>query len=378
MSWAGAWMAAMQRPRSGFENLNWSEEGFHDHTLRQVVRLGAGGAQLRVRLSNLYGTAPLRPAGATVARAGEGAAIVPGTVRILRFGGAVPAGGTATSEPVELPVEPQDRLAVTLYFDAPTGPATCHSIACATTYRACGDRHSARDFRETSHSWYYLNGVEVSGRVPAVVTLGDSITDGALSTPDADHRYPDLLAARLRAAGRPMVVLNAGIGGNRVLNDSVCFGERAVSRFRRDVAAQPGARTVIVQLGTNDIGLSEQDFPPCTVPNPEVGAEELIDGLRVLVEVARVYGLRIVGGTIPPLGTGFHTERGEKVRQDVNHWIRAGGAFDAVADFDRALADPQDPERLRPAYDAGEDGGHLHPNDAGYQAMADAVDLDSL
>lgn len=246
----------MQRPINGIENTNWSEEGFHDQTLRQVVRVSAGGTKLRIRLSNAYGTTALRLAEATVTRVNDGAP------RRLQFGD-VPAGGTAASAPVDLRIEPLDRLTVPLSFTDKTGPATFHSIASATSYRGSSD---------SSSSWYFLTGVDVGGSVPAVVTLGDSITDGGLSTQDADKRYPDLVAERLVAAGRPMGVLNAGIGGNRVLNDSVCFsvcfGEKATARFRRDMIDQPGVRTAIVLLGINDIGLSVHDFPPCTVPIP--------------------------------------------------------------------------------------------------------------
>lgn len=382
MAWTGAWAAAMHRPSDGAEGSNRSEKGFDGGlTLRQVVRLGAGGSRIRIRLSNAFGPTPLRLRAATVSLAGNGATVVLGSTRSLRFGdeNVVPAGETATSAPVDLRVEPLDRLAVTLSFEEDTGPATFHNLAGATSYLAAGDPCVADAFRDAGNCRYYLTGVEVEDGPPVVVTLGDSITDGALSTPDADRRYPDLLVERLVRAGRPMGVLNAGIGGNRLLHDSVCFGEKATTRFRRDVIDQPGVRTAIVLLGINDIGFGVLDHSPCTVPNPEVTAEELIEGHRKLVEVARAHGVRIIGGTITPFGgSGFDTDRGEEVRRRVNHWIRTGGEYDAVADFDRVLADPAEPRRLRPEFDAGENGGHLHPNDAGYQAMADAIDLDAL
>jgi lysophospholipase L1-like esterase len=381
-AWTGAWAASMQQPGS-LESANWSEAGFRDQSVRQVVRISTGGSRVRIRLSNAYGKSPLRLAGATIALAGKRAAMRPGSLRRLRFGRrsgvTIPAGQTAASAPVRLKVKALDKLSVTLYFKDSTGPATFHSIAGQTSYRASGDHrmdHIGTSFSETSTSWYYLTGVDVSGRhtaEKAVVTVGDSLVDGAGSTPDADHRLPDALAERLVAAGRSMSVLNAGLGGNRVLNDSPCFGDKAISRFQRDVAAQPGAQTVIVMEGINDIGFSENDFPPCTVPNPQVSAEELIAGHRSLIKEAHAHGLKIVGGTMTPFqGSGFYTERGEKVRAAVNDWIRASGEYDAVADFDRALADGR---KLRPEYDSGD---HLHPNDAGYKAMAAVIDLATL
>ncbi|MEU6716348.1 hypothetical protein ABZ897_33195 [Nonomuraea sp. NPDC046802] len=228
-SWTGAWAASMQQPGS-LESANWSEAGFRDQSIRQVVRISTGGSRVRIRLSNIYGKSPLRLAGATIALAGKRAAMRPGSVRRLRFGQrggvTIPAGQTTASAPVHLKVKALGKLSVTLHFKDPTGPATFHSIAGQTSYRASGDHrmdHIGTSFTETSTSRYYLTGVDVSGRhtaKKAVVTVGDSLVDGAGSTPDADHRFPEALAERLVAAGRPMSVLNAGLGGNRVLNDS--------------------------------------------------------------------------------------------------------------------------------------------------------------
>ncbi|WP_043634519.1 SGNH/GDSL hydrolase family protein [Nonomuraea candida] len=378
--WGGGWATAVQRPAATPWFPNWSEQGFDDHSVRQVIRTSVSGTQLRIRLSNAYGATPLRLTGATIAKTATGAAVRPGTTRKLTFARSasvtVPAGGQTASDPVRLPVRALERLTVTLYFQRPTGPATFHSIAMATSYRAKGDhRHDTGGaaYTETSLSRYYLSGLDVSGRKNTVVTFGDSITDGYGATNDADDRYPDRLAERLAASGTPVV--NAGIGGNRVLNDSACFGEKATTRFKRDALAQPGVRTVIVLEGINDI-LFEQDPSACAAPNPRVTAGELIDGHRALIRAARARGVRIVGGTLPPFkGSALYSEHGEGVRQAVNHWIRTAGAYDAVADFDRALADPRDAGQLLPAYDSG-DG--LHPSPAGYQAMADAVDLSAL
>ncbi|MFD7658542.1 SGNH/GDSL hydrolase family protein [Actinosynnema sp. NPDC059797] len=379
--WAATWAASPQA-LTDFLGPSWGSDGFDDHTVRQVVRVSQGGAALRVRLSNAYGASPLEVAGATVALAGDGAAVRPGTVRHLGFRGdrspTVPAGGELASDPVVLPVRSLGRVTVTLYLAEPTGPATGHAFASTTSYRAGGDHRAdaaADAFTETSQSWYYLSGVDVvdtSPRRDVVVAFGDSITDGTGSTADADNRYPDELAERLR--GRRGVV-NAGIGGNRVLNDSACFGERAVDRFGRDALGQPDVRTVVLLEGINDIGFSE--FPmECTLPNPRVTAAEVIAGYRELIAQARARGVRVVGATLAPFkGAGYYTEAGEAVRDEVNAWIRDSGEFDAVVDFDRALTDPAVPDTLLPAYDSGD---RLHPSDAGYRAMAEALDLADL
>ncbi len=379
--WNATWAASPHAPTDAF-GPSWGPAGFDDHTVRQVVRISDGGAAVRIRLSNAYGTSPLVVTGATVARTAEGAAVRPSTVRHLTFRGhrsvTVPVGGEVVGDLAALPVAPLSRVTVTLYLAGRTGPATGHAFAGATSWRASGDHRAdvaADAFTETSQSWFYLNAVEVVDFTPrreVVVAFGDSITDGAGSTVDGDNRYPDELAERLR--GRRGVV-NAGIGGNRVLNDSTCFGEKATSRFARDALAQPDVRTVILLEGINDIGFSQFPFE-CTTPNPEVAAAELIAGYRELIGLARAEGVRIVGGTLLPFkGAGYYTEEGEAVRDEVNAWIRTSGEFDAVVDFDRALVDPADPDALRPEYDSGD---RLHPNDAGYRAMAEAVDLSVL
>jgi len=379
--WAATWAASPHEPTDAF-GPTWGAEGFDNHTVRQVVRLSSGGPAIRVRLSNAYGDTPLVVTGATVARAGQGAAVQPRSVRHLTFGGhraaTVRPGGELVSDVAPLAVGPLQRLAVTLYFAGRTGPATGHAFAAATSYRATGDHRAdvaADAFGETSTSWFYLSAVEVVDRTPrrdAVVAFGDSITDGAGSTVDGDNRYPDELAERL--GGRRSVV-NAGIGGNRVLNDSACFGEKATARFARDALAQPDVRTVILLEGINDIGFSDFGID-CAKPNPEVTAAQLVAGYRDLIAQARAKGVRVVGATLLPFkGAVYYSERGEAVRDEVNTWIRTSGEFDAVVDFDRATADPADPDALLPAYDSGD---RLHPSDAGYRAMAEAVDLSQL
>jgi lysophospholipase L1-like esterase len=373
--WTGTWATAVQHPMGEtWQGENWSLDGFADQSVRQVVRISRGGSQLRIRLSNRYGTSPLRLTGATVAQAGPGASILPATVRPLRFKGSlsttVPVGADTVSDAAMLRTSPLDRLTVTLYFATPTGPSTFHEAATATTYRAAGDHRFGTDagaFTDESHSWYYLTGVDIAGGPArsAVVAFGDSITDGVSATKNADNRYPDQLAERLVVSGRPLTVLNAGIAGNRVLDDSDCCGDSALARFRHDVLDEPGVRTVIVTQALNDIGF-----------NPDVTAAQLIDGHRKLIQAAHDRGIRIIGGTVTPMkGSMLDSPRGEIIRGEVNHWIRSSGEYDAVVDFDAALADPADPAALRAEFDAGD---ALHPNDAGLQAMADAIDLATL
>lgn len=384
-SWRAAWAASPQSPTAPF-TANWSQQGFENHTVRQVVRVTTGGTRARIELTNRYGSTPLRITGATVARTAEGGAVRPGSVRPLRFDGrasvTIPAGGTLLSDAAILPVEAFGSLTVTLYLAEKTGPATFHHFSSATSYRADGDHRgdlTGTAFRETSASWYFLSGVEVTGgrdtgRRNGVVTFGDSITDGVGSKLDANGRYPDELAERLAESGRPRAVVNHGIAGNQVVNDTTWAGERALKRFRQDVLTEPGVRTVIVLEGINDIGGSTATFP--APPTPDVSAAQLIAGHRTLIREAHAKGLKVVGATLTPIkGSFYDTPANEAKREAVNDWIRTSGAYDAVVDFDRAVADPTDPDRILPAYDSG-DG--LHPNDAGYEAMAEAVDLNEL
>jgi lysophospholipase L1-like esterase len=374
-TWASSMIAAAP---DIFGTPNWSG-GFDNQSVRQVVRVSQGGSGVRIRVSNVYGASPLRLTGATIGRAGEGAAVRPGSLRPVTFGHrgstVVPAGHEIASDLTPLRVTPLDRLAVTFYFAQPTGPATFHLFGLATSYRAAGDHRLDRDagaFGETSQSFYYLSGVDVAGASRTVVAFGDSITDGAFSTPDADNRYPDELAERLVAAGRRTGVLNAGIGGNQVLTDQPGFGDRGVARFTRDALDRPGVRTVIILEGINDIGMGEGTGRPVTV-------QQLIDGHQAMIRAAHARHVKVIGATITPTKgvtyPGYYTERGEAVRDAVNEWIRTSGAYDVVADFDRALADPADPDRMRADYNGGD---ALHPNDAGMRAMAAAVNLRDL
>ncbi|MFJ4468822.1 SGNH/GDSL hydrolase family protein [Streptomyces sp. NPDC089424] len=368
-----AWTASPQVPSDGFTP-NWSREGFWRQSLRQVVRLTAGGGRLRVRLSHAYGTSCVRVAGATVARTAGGAAVEPGSIRRLTFAGAhdavIPARGQLLSDAVELAVDAREAVAVTLYFDAVTGPATFHAQAFTAGHRGPGDLLTdvtGAGFDAVTESWYFLTAVEVdAGRTDGIALFGDSLTDGFGSTPGADRRWSDALARR---TGRP--VINAGIGGNLLLNDSAWYGEKGVRRLRRDVLDQPGVDTLVVLLGVNDIGFSETDEQPTYRPAPVLEAADLVAGHRELIRQARGAGLRVVGATLAPFAGSDHWgERAAGVSREIDEWIRGSGEYDAVVDLRRALAGPADPDRLHPAYDFGD---HLHPNDAGYAVMAEAV-----
>ncbi|GGO42965.1 SGNH/GDSL hydrolase family protein [Streptomyces lasiicapitis] len=391
-AWTAAWAAAPQRPSTGFK-ANWSENGFDDQTVRQVVRVTEGGDRARIRLSNAYGASPLHIASATVARTEgtKGAGVEKGSVRRLTFGGktsaTVPAGGSLASDEAGLDLDRFESVTVTLHLARTTGPATFHAQSFATSYRAAGNHvgdTGAGAFKESTESWYYLSGVDVrsdkggQGRAPrrdGIVLFGDSITDGFASSTDRNRRWSDALAERLAKAGTPRPVLNSGIGGNLVLNDSAWYGDKGTNRIGRDVLDQPGAGTVVVLEGLNDIGFSESDTPTYK-PAPVISADQLIAGHRKLIRAAHDKGLKAVGGTLLPLGGSDHYGKHAAAVSDAfNKWVRTSGEYDSYIDFDKALADPKNPERIRPAYDSGD---HLHPNDAGYRAMARAADLNSL
>jgi lysophospholipase L1-like esterase len=385
-NWVGTWSTGMQPMHAEpWMGETWAPGGFTDQSVRQVVRISAGGTSVRIRLSNVYGETPLRLAGASIGKAESGGSVRPGTLRPLLFShrptAVIPAGRELVSDATVLPVKSLEQLSITLYFAKPTGPATFHTFASAPAYRASGDHRFTSDatpFTETTTSFYYLSGVDVSGgpdaRRGTVVAYGDSITDGVGSTIGANNRYPDELAERLVASGRAMGVLNAGIGGNRVLRDSACFGEAAAARFERDALNRPNVRTVVVLDGINDI--IDSRCTADTDPRPAVTAAELIEGYRWMIRSAHARNVRIVGATITQFkGFFLYTPEREAVRDAVNDWIRTSGEFDAVADFDRALADPADQDKMRADYLSDD---FIHPNDAGYQVMAATIDPRTL
>ncbi|MRH86601.1 SGNH/GDSL hydrolase family protein [Nocardia sp. SYP-A9097] len=383
--WQPVWVSAMQRPGDSFAP-NWSGVGFGNQTVRQVIRVGDAGSILRLRLSNRFGTQPLRVTGATIARSAGGAAVRSDSLRQLTIGSTfafrIEPGEDAVTDPIRLPVRALEQLTVTFYFADATGPATYHAQAQNTSYLAWDDHRSdasGNAFTVNSSSWYYLAAVESEVALPrrsSVALFGDSFTEGVGSTYDAHRNYPDKLAEYFVAQGFPRPVLNLGIGGNCLTADSQWLGESGLSRFRRDVLDQPGIGTVVILEGINDIWLNGANMA-LGAPIQGVSAEQLIAGFRTLIAQARAAGLRVIGATIlPASGSGFgggdrarYAER-ESVRRAVNAWILGSGEYDAVVDSATALADPANPDRLALAFDSGD---HLHPNDAGYAALAAAV-----
>lgn len=354
-----------------------------DATLRQIVRLQGPAAQLRVRFSNRFGTAPMKIDGATIARAADAASprIDPATLRTLRFGGApsviVPAGADYWSDPVPLNAPAGTDLAISLYVAQPPAQQTGHPGSRATSYLAHGDHRGDRDLpgAKTVDHWFQIAGIEaVAPKTRAVMAFGDSITDGYGVKPNTNARWTDALQRRLRAAPGMgnVAVLNAGIGGNRLLNDGL--GPNALARFDHDVIGQAGVTHLIVLEGVNDLGTLTRDAPVAPEAHAALVAR-MIDAYRQIVARARAHGIKAIGATIMPYaGSGYYhpDAQNEADRQAVNRWIRTPGNFDAVIDFDAAMRDPADPKRLRKDYDSG-DG--LHPSVAGYAAMAQAVPL---
>jgi lysophospholipase L1-like esterase len=372
--WVGTWTASPQAAEPPGATLQ-------DQTVRQIVRTSVAGNTVRIRLSNEFGTTPLVVGAATVARHDTGASIVAGSDRPLTFGGqssiTLAPGAPALSDPIDFEVPAVGNVVVSLYLPQASVPRTVHALATATTYISTpGDYSSAvvMPTASTATSWFFLTGVTVDAtrRSAAIVALGDSITDGFASTLDANRRWPNLLADRLQASPRTahLAVLNHGISGNRTSFDLV--GPNVQARLDRDVLGAPGARYVILLAGINNIGIPGA----FGLPSQAVSAADIIAGHQQIIARARERGLKIFGGTLTPFeGTifpGYYTAEGEAKRQAVNQWIRTSGAFDAVIDFDMAIRDPAQPTRILPAYDSGD---HLHPNDAGYQAMANFIDV---
>jgi lysophospholipase L1-like esterase len=371
-AWVASWTASPEaaEPGSAFAG------GFHDQTVRDLIYTSAGGTTARVRLANTFGSRPLEIGRAAIGVARPDGAVAVGTSIPLSFAGSrsvmIQPGSEVISDPVRLAVRPLELLAVSVFAPGATGPPTQHTYAHEISYVADGDQvltSRAAAFTARTSSWYFVTDVVVTGSARergTVVALGDSITDGDGSRTDANARWPNDLARRLDALpGGTLSVIDAGIGGNRVLNDTACCGVSALARFGRDVVHQAGVTEVIVLEGINDID-----------HGANVSALRIIAGYRELIARAHAAGLKIFGATLTPFkGAYYWTPARERMRETINAWIRDSGAFDGVIDFAGALADSRDPEMLRPAYDSGD---HLHPNDAGYQAMADAVGLATL
>ena len=379
--WVASWGAAQQIPEP---NNELPAAQWRDASLRQVVHMSLGGSRLRVRISNAFGSAPLLVSGASVAkaRAPGSADIDPSSLRPLTFDGhasvTIPAGAEYYSDPVALDLAATSDLAVSMYFRGEPARQTGHPGARATSYTVKGDHvrdASWPDAAKVEH-WYQLADIEVQAprRVGAVVAIGDSITDGHGATTNGNDRWTDFLARRLAQDGRAgaMGVVNAGIGGGRMLLDGL--GPNLAARFDRDVLSRSGVTHAIVLIGVNDLGSlhrNTDDLPEARLQM----VDELHIAYRQLADRAHAHGVCLVGATITPYaGSDYYhpNAANEADRQAVNSWIRSSGVFDAIADFDAAIRDPAQPQRLGKDYDSG-DG--LHPGPAGYRAMADAVPL---
>ena len=403
-NWIGTWAAAPQAAPQG------QVQTFHNQSLRLIVHTSAGGKKVRIKISNTFGDQPLLIGTARIARRAFEADIDPASDRALKFHGnastTIPPHSIAVSDPVDLEVPALSDLAISLFFPETAALTTMHILALQTNYLSAetGDATAQMKFpaAQTITFWPFLTGVDIEStpHAAAIVALGSSLTDGDGSSENANRRWPDVLAERLQKGGpkdAELAVLNEGIIGNRLLNDTQsprqaggppplgavyeqlgpALGQSGLARFDRDVLAQAGVKYVILALGVNDIL-----FPGSFIPQTEsVTAQKLINGYRQLIARAHKKGIRVIGTTIPafehalfrnPLYERFYSPENEKMRQEVNVWIRTAGEFDGVIDFDQAVRDPNHPTQILPAYDSGD---HLHVNDAGNVAQGKAIPL---
>jgi lysophospholipase L1-like esterase len=383
--WVATWGASPARQLPDETQMRAAKLEFKNQTLREIVHTSIGSDTVRVRLSNAYGKETVNVGATHIALRAHGPDVVPGSDRTVTFSGrpsvSIPANALVLSDPVKLDIPAAGDVAVSIFIPNAAAGAGIHYAAEQTSYIGKGDLTGAASITEpaTITSWVFLTGLDVSAAAPAstLVAFGDSITDGARSTVDANRRWPNILADRLLAKSKrkKIGVVDAGIGGNRILHDAesdIRFGVNALARFDRDVLAQPGVQYVIILEGINDLGHAGTSAPE----SETVSAQDIIAGLRQMIDRAHERGLKIFGATLTPFkGTvfpGYFTPEKEAKRKEVNEWIRTSKAFDGVIDFEKAVRDPNDPDRILAAYDGGD---HLHPSDAGYKAMAEAIDL---
>ena len=377
--WVATWAAS---PLSG------DTTSFSNQTVRNIIYASVSGSEARIRLSNTFGTQAVTIGATSVSEVLDGAQLLPGSSHSVTFDGqasvTIPVGQTVLSDPVKMHVSGLTELAVDLYLPDPTGPASYHALAWQTNYVAAGNHAGDPDgdpFTTKVGSWYYVDGIDVlnSSTPGTIVAFGDSITDVGHTEVDAEARWPNYLSRRLDAAfgNNAPAVVDEGISGNRVLNDTAGEGQSALKRFERDALSQPGVKDVILLEGINDIGHTD----------PSVTAAQIEAGYLQLIRMAHAAGVKIFAGTLTPFlgsgcvyGSNYGTVAGEAERESVNNWIRTSHAFDGVVDFDKVTADPADPEYFNPPYNAT--GGasctvadSLHPNDLGSEAMADAIPL---
>ncbi|WP_266171351.1 SGNH/GDSL hydrolase family protein [Dyella subtropica] len=388
--WFATWYAAPQNYNILFPGITVPPQSISNQSVRQIVHTSHGGSLIRVKLSNFFGTTPVTFGEARIARSTGNGGVDLATDHRLRFGGdssvTLAPGEERWSDPVYLQVPTQSDLAISLYVPLNTPVVTTHTIGMQTNYLSPGNQVGAATMGSStpSDSYYWLSEVDASTAgapdgvtdlaahpYKVVVAFGDSITDGYGSTPNANHRWPNYLDNRVQAAaddlGRVSVV-NAAIAGNRWIYDGV--GPAGVTRFAHDVAGVSGATHVLILLGINDIGIGE------LIPQQNVSADQIIAAMQATIAQANASGIKIYLATITPYnGASYYDAAGEMKREAVNAFVRSENGADGVLDFDRIVRDPSNPTALLPAYDAGD---HLHPNDVGYQAMANSIDLGVL
>jgi lysophospholipase L1-like esterase len=394
--WVVTWAASPQSPRFVFPRVLMAPQPgqtnpppppifpspptIKNQTVRMIVHTSIGGHRARVQLSNAFGTSALTVGAAHIALRGKDSTIVSGSDRPLTFCGSpsftIPPTAEVISDPVDLDVPKLADLVISVYIPGEASTPSVHLTGLHPTYisQQSGDLTGAASIDDPKplQLWYWISAVDVEApsKSGVIVAFGDSITDGATSTPDTNRSWPSQLAERLAAnkATADVAIVNEGISGNRLLNDGA--GVSALARFDRDVLSQPGVKWLIVLEGINDIGIGGR---PGAQPPDAVTAEDLIAAHKQIIERAHMHGIKAIGATLTPyVGAAYASEQGEVMREAVNQWIRTGGAYDAVIDFDAAVQDPANPKQIRPAYNIRD---HLHPNDDGYKAMAAAVDL---
>lgn len=377
-TWTAAWASSQMIPDS---NNALSNDDLYDLSLRQIVRITTGGTRIRLRLSNAFGTAPLRFDAVSIAQSADNATsrIVPLSSHPVTFAGQpsviIPAGAEYLSDAIDMPVTALEDLAITTWQPGGANQQTSHPGSRATSYVLHGIHTSDSEFTapKTVDHWFQLAGIEVEApNAAAIAIIGDSITDGRGSTTNSNNRWPDVLMPRLQRLKRPLAVLNQGIGGNRLLLDGL--GPNALARLDRDVLAQAGVRYLIVFEGVNDIGTATRDA--AITPEAHTAlVSRMILAYQQMIERAHAHGIKVIGATITPMmGMDYYhpDASNEADRQAVNAWIRAPGHFDGVIDFDAVVRDPTAPDHLKAEYDSGD---HLHPSVAGYKAMGESVDL---
>lgn len=385
-NWVASWTASPHAPLT--DEGPFAAPSYDDVTISQVLRLSEGGDRLRVHFTNRYGDRPLEIGAARIVLLDDTGNEVAGTSRPLTFGGAAGAvirrGAPFVSDEVGLDTSDFDKVKVEFYLPEETGPCTCHLTGLDTLAVSPSGNHVGDSWEPASTAMHraFLSVVEVDSddALGTIVTYGDSITDGVGSTPGEDRRWPDVLAERLEAAGLEYAVANAGISGNRVLSPGM--GESALARLEEDVLSLPNVTHMIVCVGVNDIGnrfggaFDNPDGGPLgglRLDQPDIDAEQMIEGYRQIITRARSEGIEVIGSPIGPYkGAAYWSEEGEAARQTVNDWIVNSGEFDAVVRLDTAFADPDDPRAMRDGYHMGD---FLHGSDAGLRAVGESIDL---